>query len=420
MAENKTSEIWTISKRTVVTVIVLSAIAGAYFATHLDAARKAVPAAAVAAAQAAVTDTPKGPVADTQSAPTIELTETQMETVKVEAAGMREFPIEKEAIGSIDFNQDMAVQVFTDYPGRIVQLSAQLGDVVSKGEILFTIDSPDLVQAASNLISAAGVLELTSKNLVRAKVLYETKAWSQQQYEQAVSDQMTAEGALRAARDAVRIFGKTDAEMDKMIKDRRVDPILVIGSPVSGRISDRQAQPGLFVQPGNPPAPYTVADDSTMWMIATVAESDTPAFRIGQDVTVRVPAYPDHTFSGRITNIALNIDPNTRRVVMRSVIKDPHHELWAGMFARFIIRTGNPVRSVAVPLDGVVREGDGTQSVWVTTDQRRFTQRKVKIGLRHEGYRQILEGLRPGELVATDGAIFLSNMLIISTSSGAD
>jgi cobalt-zinc-cadmium efflux system membrane fusion protein len=90
------------------------------------------------------------------------------------------------------------------------------------------------------------------------------------------------------------------------------------------------------------------------------------------------------------------------------------------MFARFIIRTGNPVRSVAIPLDGVVREGDGTQSVWVTTDQRRFTQRKVKIGLRHEGYRQIVEGLRPGELVATDGAIFLSNMLVISTSHGTD
>src|SRR6516165_7004498 len=111
--ETKTSESWAISKRTITTVIVLSAIAGAYFATHLDATRKAIP-VAITRAQAAAPDAQKRPVADTGSAPTIELTETQMETGKVEAAGMREFPIEKEAIGSIDFNQDMAVQVFTD------------------------------------------------------------------------------------------------------------------------------------------------------------------------------------------------------------------------------------------------------------------------------------------------------------------
>jgi cobalt-zinc-cadmium efflux system membrane fusion protein len=110
------------------------------------------------------------------------------------------------------------------------------------------------------------------------------------------------------------------------------------------------------------------------------------------------------------------VDPNTRRVLLRSEIKDPQHELLSGMFANFVIRTGDPVRSVAVPLAGVVREGDGTQTVWVTADRRRFTKRKVKIGLQHEGYRQILEGLQIGELVATEGAVFLSHMLIIARS----
>ena len=100
----------------------------------------------------------------------------------------------------------------------------------------------------------------------------------------------------------------------------------------------------------------------------------------------------------------------------RSEVKDPQHKLLSGMFATFVIRTGDPVRSAAVPLDGVVREGDGTMTVWVTADRRRFTKRTVKIGLQHEGYRQILEGLQPGELVATEGAIFLSNMLTIALS----
>jgi cobalt-zinc-cadmium efflux system membrane fusion protein len=81
------------------------------------------------------------------------------------------------------------------------------------------------------------------------------------------------------------------------------------------------------------------------------------------------------------------------------------------MFATFVIRTGDPIRSIAVPLAGVVREGDGTMTVWVTADRRRFTKRTVKIGQPRDGYRQILEGLQVGELVATEGALFLSNML---------
>jgi cobalt-zinc-cadmium efflux system membrane fusion protein len=84
------------------------------------------------------------------------------------------------------------------------------------------------------------------------------------------------------------------------------------------------------------------------------------------------------------------------------------------MFANFLIRTGEPMRSVAVPYDGVVREGDGTMTVWVTADRRRFTQRPVKVGLLRDGHYQILEGLQPGELVATEGALFLSNALAIA------
>jgi cobalt-zinc-cadmium efflux system membrane fusion protein len=81
------------------------------------------------------------------------------------------------------------------------------------------------------------------------------------------------------------------------------------------------------------------------------------------------------------------------------------------MFANFVIRTGEPVHSPAVPFNGVVREGDGSMTVWVTTDRRHFVKRTVKTGLQHDGYVQIVAGLRTGELVATDGALFLSNAL---------
>ena len=349
-----------------------------------------------------------------RSTDSLELTEKQRETVKVEAVMERPFPIEKQSVGSIDFNEDMTLQVFTPYQGRIIRLFAEVGDDVKKGQTLFTIDSPDLLQAESTLIAAAGVLELTSRNLARLKELYQSRAVSQKDLDQAVSDQQTAEGNLRAARDAVRIFGKVDADIDGIIARRLADPTLVVSSPIDGRITARNAAPGLFVQPGGAPAPFSVANVSTMWMLANVAESDSPALHVGQEVTVNVAAFPDKVFEGRISTVGSIVDPNTRRVLVRSEIADPRHELRSGMFANFVISTGDPMRSPGVPLDGVVREGDGTMTVWVTTDRRRFTKRTVKIGLERDGYRQILEGLQHGELVATDGAIFLSNMLAIA------
>ena len=114
---------------------------------------------------------------------------------------------------------------------------------------------------------------------------------------------------------------------------------------------------------------------------------------------------------GRIVNIGASVDPNTRRVSVRSEVRDPKHELRSGMFATFVIRTGMAVRSPAVPLNGVIREGDGTMAVWVTTDRKRLVRRTVKVGLEQDGFDQILEGLQPGELVATEGALFLSNAL---------
>jgi cobalt-zinc-cadmium efflux system membrane fusion protein len=341
----------------------------------------------------------------------VDLSDSQLSSVKVEPVAEREFPVEKDAVGSIDFNADMTLPVFSPYAGRIIALFAKLGDDVKKGQTLYTIDSPDLLNAESNLISAAGVLELTTRNLTRLQELYKTRAVSQKDLEQAVSDQQTAEGNLRAARDAVRQFGKPEEEINRIVAQRLADPTLVIPSPITGRITDRNAAPGLYVQPGNLPAPYSVADVDTMWMLANVAETDSPAFRVGQQLKVKISAFPGRVFEGKVVTVGAMVDPNTRRVLVRSEIADPQHELRSGMFANFVISTGAPMRSPAVPLDGVVREGDGTMTAWVTADRRRFARRTVRVGLQSEGYRQILEGVQAGELVATEGALFLSNAL---------
>src|SRR6202521_1172123 len=227
----------------------LSFAAGSYIAVADRNPPK--PVLGVAGAPAAPESSP-GLKSGSEAAPpadSIELSATQLKSVKVETAAERDFPIEKVAIGSIDFNEEMLTQVFTPNQGRIVGLFAKVGDEVLKGQTLFTIDSPDLVQASSTLISAAGVANLTTRNLARLKGLYETRASSQKELEQAISDQQAAEGALRAARDAVRIFGKTEAEIDRIIEGRRVDPVLVVASPIRAASPPAMRRPDYWSSP---------------------------------------------------------------------------------------------------------------------------------------------------------------------------
>jgi membrane fusion protein, heavy metal efflux system len=236
---------------------------------------------------------------------------------------------------------------------------------------------------------------------------------AQKDVDQSTSDEQTAEGAYKAARDAVRIFGKSDADIDRVLAMRKVDSTLRVVSPISGRVVARSAAPGFLTQPSATPAPYSIADLSTMWMIANVIENDAPAYKLGQDVEVTVPAYPDTIFKGHVTALGSTIDPNSHRQLVRSEIEDPEHRPRSGMYASFVIRVGDPMRSLAVPVNGVVREGDGTMTVWVTADGRHFAKRAVRIGLQQDGWVQILEGIQGGETVVTDGAVFLSNELLL-------
>jgi cobalt-zinc-cadmium efflux system membrane fusion protein len=346
----------------------------------------------------------------------VELTEKQAGSLKIGLVELRNFETLKTAVGTIDFNQNVLVQVFSQYPGKILKAFFNLGDEVKQGDILFTIDSPDLLQAESVLLASAGVLELQTRTLARATQLLRAGGSAQKDVDQATSDQQTAEGNFKAAKNAVRIFGKTDGEIEQILAQRKVDSTLLVPSPISGRIIARNAAPGFLTQPGNAPAPYSVADLSTMWMIANVIETDAPAYKLGQEVEVRVPAYPGTNFHGHVTTVGSMIDPNTHRQLVRSEIADPKQLLRSGMFASFVIRMGDPAQSPAVPVEGVVREGDGTMTTWVTADRRRFVKRTVKVGIQQGGWSQILEGLEPGELIVTDGAVFLSNKLLL----GAD
>ncbi len=339
----------------------------------------------------------------------VDLTPAQLQFVTVVPVRLIDFSVDRNAVGNTDFNQDRTVQISPPYAGRIVEVAVNAGQDVRKGQLLFTIDSPDLVQAESTLLSAAGTLEVTTAALRRAKELYAVQGMAQKDYQQAVADQQAAEGNDKAAVDAVRIFGKTEAEISAVVKNRHIDSVMPVRSPISGRVVTRNAAPGMLVQPGSTPVPLVVADLATKWLVAMLPEADLPLVRLGETIDAHLMAYPDKVFHGRISYVSTSVDPNTHRITVRAEIRDPDNLIAPQMLATFTLHTGKVMHSAGIPLNGVVREGDGTMTAWITTDRRHFFRRQIRIGIEQNGMRQVLAGLQPGDLVAGDGALFLSN-----------
>jgi cobalt-zinc-cadmium efflux system membrane fusion protein len=244
------------------------------------------------------------------------------------------------------------------------------------GGVSFAED-PAIVQAESTLVSAAATFNSTGKELARVTSLGETNGIAPKEIEQATADHQTAEASLNAARGALRVLGVTDGEIDQMVSVGKIE------SPPAGQ----------------------------HWVIANVSENNSPLLRTGQVVRVRVKAFPGRAFDGKVSRIYATVDPNIHRQLIRCVVEDSKDELRPGMLADVVIHVKDPVEATAIPAEGVVRESDGTMTAWVTSDGHKFLQRKIKIGLQTDGRYQVLDGLKPGEMAVTEGAVFLSNIL---------
>lgn len=258
-------------------------------------------------------------------------------------------------------------------------------DIDAMGSIGFD-EAPAVIETESDLIRAAAAYKLADRELARVRALQARNGGlSQRDMERAISRQQSAEAAFKAAWYAVRIHGKSEAEIARIVATGRLDAVSTSGK-------------------------------ASKWVVAHVLEGDSTLLHLGQPVKVRVLAYPDRIFEGKVSKIDTTVDPQTHRVTVRAKIADASHQLRPGMLADIGIQVHAPVASVAIPADGVVREGDGTMTAWTTTDGHHFEQRVIKTGLREHGEVQILAGLQRGERVVTDGAIFLDNMLQTQSS----
>jgi len=344
----------------------------------------------------------------------------QLEIVTVEQFS---FVLQKSAIGQIAFNEDTSTIVLSPFSGRVTRLLANVGDRVARGARLMEIDSPevlppqnDFVTAISNLNKARSQLRLADTIEQRHRMLYESKAGTLREWQQAQAqlsaaqnDLRSAETAVDAGRNRLRIIGRSDAEITALQEKGAISRTIAIEAPIDGTVIARKVGPGQQVRSDSNDALFTVADLSTMWLKAYLPETDIAFVRIGQDIDVRVSALPEREFKARIVAVGAASDAQTRRVMLRSEVPNPDGMLKSEMFATFRIR-GATQLSLAVPMDAVVREGD-VAAVWVQqdNDQLLFKRQLVTIGIEQEGRIQIRDGLSAGQRVVARGAIFIDN-----------
>lgn len=348
------------------------------------------------------------------------LSPTEAKLLKVEPVAARAFRPERVAEGRISLNEERSTPVFAPYTGRVVRALAQPGQQVAAGDVLFEIETTDLTAAANELLSALDAAakarttaDLARRNEARQRDLFAAKAAARRDLEQAqadlanaTSDQRTAEATLAAARDKLRVLGRSPAEIAGIEATRRVNAVVAVTAPLAGTVVQRRIGPNQWLNAGGAEPIYTIADLSQMWLVAGVREMDAPLVRPGQVVQVSVDALPGRAFEARIENVANALDPSTRRLTIRAAVQDPDRLLKPEMFASFRIAVGEASEAVAVPAGALIHRGAST-SLWEALDGERFILRSVRTGLQSDGMVQVTEGLSPGARIVTGGALFI-------------
>jgi membrane fusion protein, heavy metal efflux system len=344
----------------------------------------------------------------------------QLDIIPVKSA---EFRVQKLAIGQLAFNEDASTIVLTPFSGRVTRLIAKVGDDVKRGEPLFEIDSPEVVQAQTDFIAALhGIskakaqLSLTQRVLDRLTGLLKDKATSMREVDAArndnaaaESDLATAQGTLTAARNRLRVIvGRDQQEVDRLERERVINPLITVNAPIDGTVIGRKVGPGQYVRSDTADSLYSIANLSVLWLKANVPENEIVHVRVGQEIEVRLTAIPDRVIKAKITAIGAASDAATRRVTVRSEIPNPDRTLKSEMFATFKITTSGGEPSIAVPAESVIRDGDQA-SVWVQREPLTFQRRKIKVGIERDGLVQVLDGIKPGDQVVGRGALFVDN-----------
>jgi membrane fusion protein, heavy metal efflux system len=359
---------------------------------------------------------PAAPSAAAASPPgTFRPTAQQLKTLTIESVASHGFVSEELTEGKIAVNGDRATPVFSPYSGRVTRVIAGLGDRVKAGAPLATLEAVEFVQAQNDLKSASAQVKLARINEARKHALYDAKGGSLQDWQSAQADLSTAEATLSSVNNRFSILGTSKQQVSALEGAALISPAATLTAPIAGIIVDRQVGPGQYLQAGSGTPLFTIADPSSVWLLANVRETDAALVKPGQEVEVHVLAYPARTFKARITYVAALLDAATHRLPVRAEIDNSDAALKTEMFANFRILTSAASQSAAVPEYAVVYEGEAAH-VWVLQGDGLLVFRQIHTGRSDAGVVEVTEGLSLGDKVVTKGGLFIDQAAVPAAS----
>ena len=327
--------------------------------------------------------------------------------------------------GILGLNQSRTAQISPIVEGKVVEIRADLGDQVRKGQVLLVIHSPVFAQAQSAFLQAHAKLALARKEFERATELIRVEAIQQREYlrREAEFDAATMELGLQESN--LHSLGLDHARMDALVKQagsRTGDlsdlaaPNLDVVSPIDGRIIYRDVVVGEHIHPDK--TVFTASNLATLWAFLDAREKDLPAIGPSSRVTIHCPVYPDRSFEGRNTQAADVVDEKLRTIKVRVEVANTGLLLKPNMFVQGTIETTAAARQVLAVPEDAIQTIEGEKTVFVRTGDRTFTARPVQVGDRIGASRAISRGLDGSEIVALTGAFTLKSELMKSTLGG--
>src|SRR5258705_2158527 len=347
-------------------------------------------------------------------------TPAEWASLTIQPVTERAFRAEHVTEGKIAVDEDRSTPVFSPYAGRVTKLLARPGDSVTQGQALFVIEAADNVQAQNDFVAANGALnkarsalDLAELQDKRAKDLFEGRAVPLKDYQQtqatliqAQNDLRSAQTALEAARNKLRILGLTDEAITAFQDKGRINPETTIFSPIKGTVVQRKIGPGQYVNAGASDPVFVIGDLSTVWLTAFVRETDAATVSVGQEISFNVLALPGRPLTARINYVAAAIDPATRRLMVRATVDNKDGQLKPEMFANVTIYSASDHPAIGVPKQALIYEGDQVR-VWVAHEHKSIELRQITTGLTNGELFEVHANLRPGEQIVTKGSLFI-------------
>lgn len=308
--------------------------------------------------------------------------------------------------GTVSFNGDISTQVISQISGPVTRIVAKLGAAVAPGDLLAMVTSPDFAAAVSDFRKADAEWRNAKRILDRNEQLFANDALARTDLDQSKTDAAAAAADRDAAEQLLRSIG-IDSATTAAIRDGKVTgPIeAAIRAPIAGTVVEQLITPGQLMEAGVTPA-FTVADLSSMWVMASVYGSDVGAIRIGDaaDIVTDQQRNPLH---GRVDFIAPIVDPGTRATTVRILVQNVGHVLKRDEFVQIHLHATRERTGLVLPASAVLRDDDNLPFVYIANADTSFSRRRITLGAAVDGGYEISDGLTKGDKVLTDGALFV-------------